>query len=505
MEEKAVKYENYFRKLQEVGSLARFGKAFATKSKYYFFDTGTGKVLECSKEEYKVFKQLTDENSLDFSNIGLTKEEIDSSVNSIMEAIETEKIFQATPLEKFDGVHMQDLKLVIPQNMQQIILEVTEECNLRCTYCIYNNQNDGFRDFGQQSMSEETALKAIKYILETSMREEIYVGFYGGEPLLRFDLIQKCVNFALENKGSKNVTFSMTTNGILMTPEKAQYFASIPDFSIMFSIDGDKMTHDEHRKLKNGNGSFDLTIRGYQNALNAYGEENRNKISISTVVSPPYSKQKFDAMQEFFETYAPGLQLNCTYAEHSTREVVESQWRKDEPIKNRMPLTAWEKEKNPKEKLKAFTKGAQTGSFLKIHKRPLSNEPIPTHKFNGCCLPGTRRLYVTVHGDFLPCERTGLSPKIGDVEHGLDIAAIKKYYVDDYMEKSVSDCKECWASLLCGICYAQCVNEDGLDIRQKREMCKDEKYVLEQNLIYYHETLEEDPQSLEVLNDMMIS
>lgn len=500
-----LEYENYFMKLKESGSLARFGKVFATKSKYYFFDTGTGKVLECSEAEYKVFRQLTKENSLDFSNLDLTEEELNNAIVGIMEAIETEKIFQATPLEKFDGTHFQDLEHVVPQNMQQVILEVTEECNLRCTYCIYNNQNDGFRDFGKQNMSEKTAIKAIKYILETSMREEIYVGFYGGEPLLRFDLLQKCVSYALEHKANKKVTFSMTTNGILMTPEKAQYFASIPDFSIMFSIDGDKLTHDEHRKLKNGKGSFDLTLQGYQNALDAYGKENRNKISISTVVSPPYSKQKFDAMQNFFETYAKGLQLNCTYVEHSTREVFETQWREDEPIVNRMPLLAWEKDKSPKEKMKSFTKGAQTGSFLKIHKRPIVNEPISSHKFNGCCLPGTRRLYVTVQGDFLPCERTGLSPKIGDVEHGLDIAAIKKYYVDDYMEKSVSDCRECWASLICGICYAQCFNEAGIDINQKRKMCKDERYTLEQNLIYYHETLEEDPQSLEVLNDMIIS
>ena len=56
-------------------------------------------------------------------------------------------------------------------------------------------------------MSEETAIKAIDYILKNSYRDEIYVGFYGGEPLLKFDLIKKCVSYALENRGEKKVTF----------------------------------------------------------------------------------------------------------------------------------------------------------------------------------------------------------------------------------------------------------------------------------------------------------
>lgn len=98
----------------------------------------------------------------------------------------------------------------------------------------------GFRDFSPRSMSEETAIKAIDYILKNSYRDEIYVGVYGGEPLLKFDLIKKCVSYALENRGEKKVTFSMTTNGVLMTEEKAEYFASIPEFSLMFSIDGDE-------------------------------------------------------------------------------------------------------------------------------------------------------------------------------------------------------------------------------------------------------------------------
>ena len=221
--------------------------------------------------------------------------------------VKKENILKATPLEKFEGEHFEDLTQSIPQNMRQVVLEVTENCNLRCDYCIYQNSFSGFRDFSPRSMSEETAIKAIDYILKNSYRDEIYVGFYGGEPLLKFDLIKKCVSYALENRGEKKVTFSMTTNGVLMTEEKAEYFASIPEFSLMFSIDGDEKTHNEHRKLENGRGSFELSLKGFQNALKAYGDR-RKMISVSTVVSPPYTKEKFEDMAAWCHG-APGILL----------------------------------------------------------------------------------------------------------------------------------------------------------------------------------------------------
>lgn len=498
------KYQDYFKKFQLNGKLSRLGKVFRTPEHFYFFDTGTGKVLECTEQEYLVFENLMMNNGLDIDSLRLPQDELEVALKGIMDTIEKENIFQATPLDKFNGAHMQDLNLAIPQNMQQIILELTEECNLRCDYCIYNDKNDGFRNFSPNDMSWDVAQKAIDYILKTSLMDEIFVGFYGGEPLLKFDLIKKCVEYALNNKKGKKLTFAMTTNGVLMTPDKARFFASIPEFSIMFSLDGDKETHNEHRKMKGGQGSFDLAFQGYRNALEAYGEERKHSISISTVVSPPYSTEKFNRMQEFFITNADSLQTNCTYVDYPTKKRVKPAWDEKAKIEDRMPLLAWEKQRKVEEKETSFTRSQQNSMLLRIHKRPIVNTPIPWHKFNACCLPGTRRLYVTTEGKFLPCERIGKSPILGDVQNGFDIEAIKKYYVDEYMEKSVPDCKNCWASLLCGICYSSCYNESNFDINKKRKACEDEKYTIEQGLIYYHETLESNPESLEKFNEMEI-
>lgn len=498
------KYENYFQSLRKYGVLSRFGKAFKTENHYYFFDTGTGKVLECTEPEFIIFKQLSEKNALDINELELTSEQIQVALENIMIAIKTENIFKLPLIKNFDGAHMQELEHVVPQNMEQIILEVTENCNLRCDYCIYNNANDAFRNFSHQEMTTEIALKAIDYILKTSFKDELYIGFYGGEPLLKFDLIKECVDFVLKNKKNKKITFSLTTNGVLMTKDKAKYFASIPDFSLTFSIDGDEEIHNEHRIMKNGTGSFGSSFQGYKNALEVYDLGKQYLITINTVVSPPYSTEKFDRIQNFFETYAHSMQVNCTYVDHPSNKILVQDFFEEKKVENRMPLLSWEKKKLPLEKVKSFTKASQTGSFLKIHKRPIFNTPITQHKFNGCCLPGTRRLYVTTNGKYLPCERVGDIPTIGDVEHGIDIKAIQKYFVDEYVKNSISDCNNCWASLVCSVCYANCYNEEGIDINKKRKACAEERYSLEQNLIYYHETLENDPKSLEILNDMII-
>lgn len=192
-----IEYKKYFERLKGEGDFSRLGKVFKTKEKYYFFDTGTGKILECTEIEYNILKQLGEENTLDVKKLEYSLKDIQAAINDIISMVKKENILKATPLEKFEGEHFEDLTQSIPQNMRQVVLEVTENCNLRCDYCIYQNSFSGFRDFSPRSMSEETAIKAIDYILKNSYRDEIYVGFYGGEPLLKFDLIKKCVSYAL--------------------------------------------------------------------------------------------------------------------------------------------------------------------------------------------------------------------------------------------------------------------------------------------------------------------
>ena len=115
-------------------------------------------------------------------------------------------------------------------------------------------------------------------------------------------------------------------------------------------------------------------------------------------------------------------------------------------------------------------------------------------KQNGCCNPGNRRLYITTEGKFHVCERIGESPAIGDVDHGLDVESIKKYYIDEYAQASLPDCSNCWAAQLCSLCFASFYNENGIDMKEKKRLCAIQKQLMKYNLIAYHQIMETNPE-----------
>jgi len=142
--------------------------------------------------------------------------------------------------------------------------------------------------------------------------------------------------------------------------------------------------------------------------------------------------------------------------------------------------------------------------LVQIHKRPLNEKPLQYYTLNGCCVPGGRRVYVTAYGNFLPCEKVGTSPFIGNVDKGIDIDAIKKHYVNDFMNEAVKYCNNCWAVNMCGSCYVNCYDKNGIHFSYRHNSCRYARYSLEKNLIWYHEILEHEPESLNYLNDVIV-
>ena len=495
-------YAEFFKELKKVGSLYRLGTTFYSGDSYYFFDSGTGKVLECEKIEFDILKFLTDNDSIDFESLNVDKKEFELAMEKIMNTIKEENILKAEPLTRFHGGHFENLNSLILQNIQQVIFETTEACNLRCKYCIFHEENDKFRKFGTKSMDMEMARKVLDYAFENSYMPEMYIGFYGGEPLLNFKFIKDCVNYAIKNNRSKDITFSMTTNATLITKEIAEYLSGIPNFNVTVSFDGDESIHNENRVFNSGEGSFKAAFEGMKYLKDAYGKDRQYCISLSSVVSPPYTKEKFDRIQKFYIENCKGMQTNTTYVELPYDR--GGGFDKSELIEDRMPMLLWDKQKTITDRRNSFTTGVNISALSRIHKRSLTSKPNKWNSLNGCCIPGMRRLYVTVDGKFLPCERIGNAPYIGDVDSGLDFETIKKYYVDDYVKESLQDCSQCWALPLCGICYSHCYTSEGIDIERKQKACYDQRYSIKQHLIYYHELIKEDPDFITDLNDVEV-
>lgn len=494
----------------------RLGTVFKTTNNKYFYDAGTGKVFCCEEDEYDVLKYLLDnedvfpKNTDDMHKI----ERWCDIYEKLLFLCEKENILQA-PLREFYKLEDKDLEVLIDKDLQQIILELTQKCNLRCKYCIYNEYNPAYRDFTNQDMDWDVAKRAIDYAREHSGKK-IAVTFYGGEPLVRFDLLKKCIDYCLETIKDKELTFSLSTSLTLMTPQIAEYIASIKGCSVLCSIDGPDFIHDAYRVSADKKGTHKKAIQGLRYLVEAMGEKGSKRIIINTVVCPPYSKAKLDMIQDFFDSleWLPSeVTKKCDYVEGgSLRDedidltFLDSEEDKEDYKKGEIDsIRAWALdnvlEKNDN---RGYSFGVGKDNLIRIHNRILCDKPSKYIHRNGCCIPGNRRIYVKVNGDFSLCEKVGDCPDIGNVYEGVDIGKVKKYYIEEYENKSIGDCSNCWAVNICGVCYASCCDKNGLNMEYKKVACDYQKEQAIGELMAYHQLLEDRPEEIEKIKEVPI-
>lgn len=306
-----LKEKNVKSIFDEIGFMnnKRLGRCFQTRRKKYYFDTGTGKVFEVNSNVYYILQKILDnadkEDLLNDSDVTV------EALNEVYSSIMQENILKAPVLEGFIGSQITDLEGQLTKHRAQITLELTERCNLRCKYCIYNEGQGGYRNFGNRDMTYEIAKQGIDDLIENSGDDSIYVGFYGGEPLLKFDLMKRCIDYCGTISG-KDITYAITTNGTLMTNEIAQYFAKLGrKIHITLSLDGPQAINDKYRVYKNGKGTFSDVLKGLKNLLEAFKDKDTLSLGINTVLSEP-TTDNLDKIETFFEEL-PGLPDNVIY------------------------------------------------------------------------------------------------------------------------------------------------------------------------------------------------
>jgi uncharacterized protein len=405
---------------------------FSTKDNYYLYDTGTNKLLKCTETEYNFLSDLISmdiDQAIDRLSSKLTPQEMELTVLSLEAMIAKENILMLTKIEGFGMAHRAESVLEkIENRLEMIQLEVTEACNLRCGYCVYNEHFLEKRNHGRVKMSDAIARKAIDYLLDHSRKSEITaVSFYGGEPLLNFLLIKKTVEYAKRQFKKKELRFNFTTNATLIDCDAAKYFAE-EDFSILVSLDGPREIHDEWRRDKLNRGSFNRTLRGLRRLTEAYskhasGERFMSKLGLSMVYTPPYDDEKLDLLTDFIESTAwipSDIRITISYPETGT--IPESYYCHGQTSHKEYESNLWQWTK--KRYLDAYMKNKTANPIAKsstepvlarLVKRPLFDQPKKESYLNGCCVPGGRKLFITARGEMQLCERMNRAPMLGDV------------------------------------------------------------------------------------------
>lgn len=166
---------------------------FCCSTGYYLYDVNTDAILKVTEETYSLLK---DENG----------------DNTQIEKLKKSGYLKSTHVEHTEHPMTPFLESFYKSKIRALILQVTQNCNLRCDYCVYSGKYNT-RVHSSKRMSFEMARQGIDFLLEHSYeRKDIELGFYGGEPLLEFELIKKCVEYIEQKAPDRKIKYSMTTN-----------------------------------------------------------------------------------------------------------------------------------------------------------------------------------------------------------------------------------------------------------------------------------------------------
>lgn len=491
--------------IYNIKSFKRLGHVFKTTNNKYFLDSGTGRVFECGTDEYIVL-----DNMLNGKNIAISESNEKKAVTNILALAKKYNILQMPNYDNFYESEMYRSDVDDYSNINHLILEVSELCNLQCKYCIYNETHPKFRDFSAKNMTWDIAKKAIQYTLERA-KNFLILGFYGGEPLVNFDLMKKSIEYALNNKKqSCELIIACTSNCTLLDESIAQYLSSLENLKFVCSMDGPASIHNKNRVNIQGNPTFEDTLQGLKRLVDAYKKAQKTlDLTIHSVICPPITIDYMDEMYEFFrslEWLPKNTKYTTSYVDAggqesftnndglTTKEVYEK------GIKYSDPLKFWALTKLLEESTNEYAYSLIKRNLYEIHNRLELTQPRKTTNRNGCCIVGHNRLFVSATGDYKICEKIGNSPSIGDIYDGINYETINKIYCGQYDQQSINFCKNCWAVHLCTICYAYIFNELGIDMNEKMKFCEFAKGDIENDLIIYYELIEHDSKVIEKLN-----
>lgn len=323
--------------------------------------------------------------------------------------------------------------------VKALCLHVAHDCNLACQYCF---AQEGEYHGRRALMSFETGKKALDFLIAHSgNRVNLEVDFFGGEPLLNWDVVKALVEYgrSVEKAHNKKFRFTLTTNGILLNDEILE-FANREMGNIVLSIDGRKEVNDKMRPHRGGQGSYDEIVPKFLKVANSRNQTNY-------YVRGTFTKNNLDFTNDVIHLADLGFE------QISVEPVVAGADADYALGEEDVPLLLEEYDKLALEYLKRRKEGK---AFHFFHFMiDLEGGPCVAKRLSGCG-SGCEYLAVTPWGDFYPCHQFVGNEKflMGNVDEGITNHEIR----DGFMGCNVytkEKCKDCFAKFYCsGGCAA---------------------------------------------------
>ncbi len=380
-------------------------------------------------------------------------EEIESLVEAEMLYTEDEYEAYITDFKKRETV------------VKALCLHIAHDCNLACKYCF---AEEGEYHGRRELMSFEVGKKALDFLVANSgNRINLEVDFFGGEPLMNFDVVKDLVQYgrSLEEKNHKKFRFTLTTNGVLLNDDIME-FANKEMANVVLSIDGRKDVHDFMRPFRKGQGSYDLIVPKFQKLA-----ESREQMNY--YVRGTFTRNNLDFAEDVLHLADHGFE------QISVEPVVAGEEEEYAITETDIPAIKEEYDKLAKALLERTEQGNGVNFFHFMID--LEGGPCVAKRLSGCG-SGTEYLAVTPWGDFYPCHQF-----VGQEEFimgNVDTGVVKTEIRDEFKGCNVyakENCKQCFAKFYCsGGCAANSYNfhgnindtyDIGCELQRKRVEC----------------------------------
>ena len=371
----------------------------------------------------------------------VTREDVLECLDDIAALEAAHKLFTPDDYEELAGEYKERSKVI-----KALCLHVAHTCNLNCSYCF---ASQGKYHGERALMSFEVGRRALDFLVENSgTRRNLEVDFFGGEPLMNWQVVKDLVAYArsIEKDAGKNFRFTLTTNGVLLDDEVTE-FCNREMHNVVLSLDGRKEVNDRFRVDVAGNGSYERIVPNFQRFVAARGDKSYYMRGTYTHYNPDFTNDLFHM-------------ADLGFTELSMEPVVCAPGDPCALTEEDFPVLCEQYELLAKDMLRRWREGRPITFYH--YMIDLKHGPCVYKRVSGCG-SGTEYMAVTPWGELFPCHQFVGDPKysLGNIWDGVTNTAAQ----DEFRHcnaYSRPDCKDCWARLYCsGGCAANSYHATG--------------------------------------------
>ena len=407
-----------------------------------------------------MFEENTKEEIIQSLESKYNKADVEEAWEEVKELADDEQLFTK---DEYEG-YIEQFK-TRPTVVKALCLHIAHDCNLACRYCF---AEEGEYHGRRELMSFEVGKAALDFLIANSgNRRNLEVDFFGGEPLMNFDVVKQLVAYGREQEKihNKNFRFTLTTNGVLLNDDIME-FANKEMGNVVLSIDGRKEVHDYMRPFRKGAGSYELIVPKFQKFADSRNQERY-------YVRGTFTHNNLDFSEDVL--HLADLGFKQISVEPVVAQPTESYALKEEDL----PQLFEEYDKLAVEMIKRHKEGKDFNFFHFMID--LEGGPCVAKRLSGCG-SGTEYLAVTPWGDFYPCHQFVGNEKflMVNVYDGIKNTELQSEFkcCNVYAKEK---CRNCFARFYCsGGCAANSYNfhgsitdayDIGCELEKKRIEC----------------------------------